>query len=311
MVRSVRWLASAAALLGGLTVAADARAGEAEARAAFEEGLALVDAGRLDDARVRFERSYAEKRSVGALLNLGDLEEKLGNLPRAHVRFREAEELAAVMDPERGPEAKRRANALRPKIAVLTFVSSEPAGAATITVDGAPAASHGLDVSLAPGRHTVRIEARGATRELVVDAQAGESRREALLAGPPPPPSPITQPPEPSESSRSTAGWITVGAGGAAVVAGLVLGGLALAKKDDLTSLCAAYPSCAPNLRDQATALDDSGRALATGSTIAFVVGGLAMAGGVVLLATSPPKRAAGSVQLTARSTSLLLEGRF
>ncbi len=87
---------------------------------------------------------------------------------------------------------------------------------------------------------------------------------------------------EPPSSGRPLrlAGWVLVGAGGASLVAGVVLGAMASGKASDLEE---ANASGAARYRDWADDYD-GGEALQTGQVAALIVGGALAATGVTLL---------------------------
>src|SRR5690606_10533025 len=75
-------------LLGG---AAAAHAQAAEAEVLFRDGRKLIKAGKLAEGCDKIAASERLESSVGALLNLGDCREKLGELASAWAAFRKAE----------------------------------------------------------------------------------------------------------------------------------------------------------------------------------------------------------------------------
>jgi tetratricopeptide (TPR) repeat protein len=101
-----------------IAVASAAHADPAEADALFRDGRALATEGRLAEACERFEASGRLDPSVGALLNLGDCREQLGELAAARDAFRDAAALAASQpgDDAREAEARRRAELLERRL---------------------------------------------------------------------------------------------------------------------------------------------------------------------------------------------------
>lgn len=137
----------------------------------------------------------------------------------------------------------------------------------------------------------------------IVDNQATETKPERLviarerLATLPPPveepvpkpePEPVSAPPPPSTAIREDPGFspvpgaILASIGGAGLVVGAVLGGLALAEESDIRAACPTG-TCAPDLATDADAAE--GKAL--GADIALIAGGAIAATGVVLLVVS------------------------
>lgn len=72
--------------------------------------------------------------------------------------------------------------------------------------------------------------------------------------------------------------------GGAAVIAGLVTGGLAWDRKGIVDDACNEADQCHPEGIEAA----DEGRTFSTISTVTFIAGGVLAAAGVVLIVTAP-----------------------
>ena len=79
------------AVLAVLAVATSpARADKTEATKLFEQGRALLVAGKVEQACPLFEKSFALERAVGTELNLADCDERLGHLADAWRMFDDA-----------------------------------------------------------------------------------------------------------------------------------------------------------------------------------------------------------------------------
>ncbi len=281
-------------------------------RSLFEEGRTLAAEGRLDEAVDRFERSLAEQRTVGALLNLGDCLEKLGQPARAHARFVEAEALAQERDAARVVEAHRRVVALETRIAVL--VLGDVGRGARVTIDGSIPARFKDEVYVEPGRHAVTVaRAGGAARTVTMTLKAGE--RATLAAGddrpdatpqPVPATKPETKPDGDGTPSPTNAifGWTGVGVGTVGIALGAIFGASTISKKSDLEGICPRYPTCPIARRDEATSLHDSAATSAAVSTVGFVVGGALVATGIVLLVAQP-------IRVRSYGAGAMRDGRF
>jgi hypothetical protein len=201
-----------------------------------------------------------------------------------------------------------------------------PVGAQpTVTIDGepVPAALLDLDRPTDPGVHTVEVTAAGyrkATRSVTL--KEGERApvkiplevdpnvpspvaTEAVAPAPAPPPATITPPPAAERSGGSTGktvGFVLLGLGAAGVVTGGVFGVLATGTKSDLDGAC-TDKACPPGHEGDIRTLEQQ----STASTIAFIAGGVALAGGTILLLTSPSSRTSVSAGLG----SVHLGGRF
>lgn len=154
-----------------------------------------------------------------------------------------------------------------------------------------PDAKWDADIFVDPGTITIRVAAP--TKNAwsgQFEAAIGKVTEVAITPdwkkaeeGPVPPQLlPVPEPP----SKRRLVGFVGIGVGGAALVTGAVLGGVALSKNTD---------SKADNHCDASNACDDIGLALrldaqkiGNASTAMFVVGGVLAATGVILVATAP-----------------------
>jgi serine/threonine-protein kinase len=82
-----------------------------------------------------------------------------------------------------------------------------------------------------------------------------------------------------------------IGVGAAGVVGvgvGTVFGIVALGKRSDLDRLCPGYPRCVDSQRSDVQGNYDDAKHAATISTVGFVLGGVLVAGGVVLWLVAP-----------------------
>lgn len=86
--------------------------------------------------------------------------------------------------------------------------------------------------------------------------------------------------PNSSAGAMSVAGWSLVGVGGAALVAGAVLGGMAISKESELEQAYAGGERTLAEIQDG----EATGEALQTGAIVSLAVGGAAAAAGAVLL---------------------------
>jgi hypothetical protein len=134
----------------------------AAARALFEEGLALLDAERWEDAADRFQRALALRPSPQITYNLTTALIPLGRLVRASELLRQVS-----LDPTASSEVRQAAEARRaqivPRIASLIIVAPGDLATAEVTVDERPldAVLVGVAVPVDPGRHVVTARRRG------------------------------------------------------------------------------------------------------------------------------------------------------
>jgi hypothetical protein len=316
MKRLTRLLA-VLALSALLFASSIASAAPTVAQQRFEEGRALMKENKPREAIPKFLASLAAEPTTAAALNLADAYERIGQTASAYHRFRQVEELAREKDPLRAQEAKKRADALYPRLATITVVQATTANA-RVTIDGAPLerSTWGTPRPFDLGSHEVVVEGDGrrVAKTLVV---AAESDRltvdpDQLLASvapaPPAPERPRTPPPplpvEPAPSGGSalrTVGIVTTAVGAAGLVTGGVFGLLAFDAKSDLESRCPRYPTCPPGSEGEVADTEDRARGLGNASTISFAIGGGLVAVGIVLYVVAPSK----SVSPTAATRGL------
>jgi hypothetical protein len=211
-------------------------------------------------------------------------------------------------------ECLRRVEQVNAAMPTIVFEAKDGAGndlvAVRVSMDGENLADRleGSAISLDPGEHTFRFEMEGkppVEKKLVI--HEGEKDRHervvvdggtASAAAPVATPAPVSSASAPAAASPTSAAatpasWssqktIAIVVGGAGVV-GLVVGGIfgsiASSKWSDAKSECSG--SSCPQYQ-QALSDHDAASSAATVSTVSFIVGGLAVAGGAVLWFTAP-----------------------
>lgn len=156
----------------------------ADAREAFEEGLALLDDERFADAVSAFERSIAHHETTAAVYDLGLACRGAGRIAAAVAAFeRVIERLGDGSDDALLTNARTLREELRRQLARVTLdVRGDPSA---VLLDGAPVASVSEPLILDPGLHVLetrrsgyldqRAELRlapGATERVTLDAAA-------------------------------------------------------------------------------------------------------------------------------------------
>lgn len=134
------------------------------ADAAFQEGRALFEVGRYEEACEKFELSMQLDPSPGTSLNLGNCYEPQGDLVRALENFERA-----LADAQRTSDARRKAlwtEAARERIASLagrvprlSLHNVPPDGRVAIDRRQVEGSNEGLRIN--PGRHRIEVSAPG------------------------------------------------------------------------------------------------------------------------------------------------------
>lgn len=293
-----------AATAGAQTGGASNRAA---AEALFNQGRALAASGKYAEACPKFEASEQLDPGLGTLLNLADCYEKLGKTASAWAEYREAIPLARGAGSKvREDLATERAKALEARLSMLTIraLGAKDSEGLDIRRDGVPvpAAELGSPIPVDPGPHTIEAAAPG-KQKWSSTVQLNESQQLAIevpalrpssqpgvvpvaSAAKPSAPrdaTPLDQSSDSNSGQRTTA--VVVGAVGlAGIGVGAIFGLGASSKWSDAKSHCAAYPySC------DAQGIDarSSANSKATVSTVAFIVGGAALASAAVLWFTA------------------------
>jgi len=232
----------------------EAHADPAAAEALFREGRALLERGEFASACEKLSASNALEPSSGTLLNLAACRSKQGKTATAWAHFVAAERVAQNQNrPEQALEAKRRASELEPQLSTLTLrvPTGTPPGF-ELRRAGQPvlAASFGTPVPVDPGVVVIEASAPGyeSTRlELTIGASADRrsldipqlkqlANADAGTAKPAPTNTDGTA--GPRSSATTVLPWAIGGAGAAALVAGGVLGALALSANSKAIEAC-------------------------------------------------------------------------
>jgi hypothetical protein len=192
----------------------------------------------------------------------------------------------------------------------ITFEAKDGAGrdlsAVTVTIDDKPFVDRldGSAVELDPGEHTFNFEAAGLppTALKLVIHEADRGRRESVTIGPPPARPEARQEeqralrPPPTAQAKPRLGTQRIvaltagGVGVGGVVLGSIFGAIAMSKKSDAQKAC-------PNACADQNGVNAWSSAKSAGnvSTVAFIVGGVGLAGGAVLWFTAKPEKVEGT----------------
>jgi hypothetical protein len=298
-VKPARAAALAIALAGALAAsgaAAQMNDRSATAQALFEEGLALMNAGKLTDACPKLAKSQELDPGMGTAFRLGECYEKVGRLASAWELFvGVAESARKTGAAQRAEVAQKRADALFPRLAKL-IVNLAPGAAATegisVTRDGVemPRPLFGAGVPIDPGAHEIRAIAPrkkpfSTSISVPPDAKMAEVTIPALEDAPFSP-APVPPPPPSPGRGQRIAGVVlgVVGLGGVGV--GTAFGLTASSTWNQALGNCVgrAENKCPPAAQQKG----DDAQQQAAISTIAFIAGGALVATGVVVFLTAP-----------------------
>jgi hypothetical protein len=206
-------------------------------------------------------------------------------------------------------ECVRRVAEVNAAMPTIVFEAKDPAGndasAVKVSVDGEPLVERleGTALSIDPGEHTFTFETPGqpAIQKAFVIREGEKDRRERIAFGTPSPdavPPPVTpalsttMPATPVVVEPShglgTQRILAIVAGGLGVVGlglGTVFGLQAMSKHNDAAAACPG--ACATQ---SGVDMWNDARSAGNVSTVAFIVGGVALAGGAALWFTAKPE---------------------
>ena len=277
----------------------------AAAQALFDQGRSLVKAGRLPEACPKFEESQRLDPSIGTELNLADCFERTGRTASAWTLYVDVASAARQAgQEERAAHAASRVSALKDKLSRLVIVVPKESRIAGLSVQRGTLlvgeAQWDAAMPVDPGRQKVTVSAPGkATWQTSIDIVADGATRSVsvpVLTDAAPSASdtiPMTTPGEPGTggggSSQKKVAFVAGGIGIAGLVVGGIFGAIVAGKKGDAgcdTNVC-ADESHAESYRQAQKA--------GNVSTVAFVLGGVALAGGAVLYFTAPKSSSLGA----------------
>jgi len=323
------WLMLGAMLTTGLGVS-PAAAGDrdvAAAEALFQEGRALLEAGRITDACPKLAESHRLDPATGTLLALAACHEKEGRLATAWAEFTEAAARASQESrDDRRELAASRAEQLRPRLSLLTVVV--PAGvAATPGV-----AIRRSDRALGAGEWNTPLPVDGGTYVIEVTAPGKRPWRKSIDVAaekaratveteplvdllPPPAPRRTALPeaplPSPARASRELTKleWAGIGTAGAGVVTlgvgGYFLGKM-LSKKSDA--------GCDGNRCPDDASAEEHREAVDAGNVATVLgIGGAALfvAGGSLFLVGRSRRSDGAPLAVSVRPNGVQLSGAF
>ncbi len=165
-----------------LPTQAFAQSGEqsAAADALFRQAVGLAKQKKFDQAIEKFQASYALEPARGTLQGLALAEEKAGRIASASGHYRELVDISReAHDGAREKAAKKRLEALDPRVPHLSVSVKVQRSGAEVLLDGAVLPKGALATSLPadPGKHTITARADDGSRfSSEVELKEGESK---------------------------------------------------------------------------------------------------------------------------------------
>lgn len=267
---------------------------EAAAEALFLEAKKLVAQGEYAKACPKFAESNRLDRGAGTLIHLADCYEKAHRSATAWATFRDAASAAQALGRADWQKlAAQRAATLEPKLAKLTVRVAAPGEKIEITRDAVPMteASWNIPIPVDVGMYSIvaTAPARKPFRTTVAVANDGD-RIDVVIPRLEVEPTARTRsnevaPRESTGSSRRTLGVVLGGVGVAGLATGAVMGLVSLNKNNESKREC---PTDGPCASEEAVRANESAKTFGLVSTVSFVAGAAALAGGAILYFTAP-----------------------
>ena len=300
--------------------AAESSAGsKAVATQLFEDAKALIKKGDLASACAKFAESQRLEPQLGTLLRLADCYEKIGKTASAWASFKDAIVIASQRHDRREGDARAEVKKLESRLCKLTIVveggappdlevfsNGSSIGNALL---GSPmpidpgdyllmAKADGFEdwvnkVVIAPGTPSTLVTVPVLVRKPVAAAVFTQQPLPTTPAAPPPIATTVQQlapAPEVGDSifSRRTIGYAL----GAVGIVGIGIGvGFGLAMNDKVSdrnaaNACSSTHSCTTPQKSQIDQLTNEANSRATVADVGFIVGGVALAAGAILVVT-------------------------
>lgn len=283
------------------------------AEALFEQGRQLMQAGKYPEACEKFAASNATDESVGALLNLGECQTRVGRTASAWGSFRQAAALAQRQrDRKRAAVAEKHARALEKQLSylIIQIPAADQIAGLVLARDGSevPDALWNQRIPVDPGSYTITARApgrQGWSTQIEIkprDAGGGEETRVPVpaLATAAEEPVPGAASPEPSDPAETgpiggparddapggmgTGRKVAIGSGAlgvAGIAAGVVFALRSQSKNDEAfdDGHCDQNNLCSP----RGIQLVDDAKSAATLSYVSYGIGVAAVATGALL----------------------------
>ena len=296
---SLRTATALAVLLGSTPVLAETTASQrATAEALFQQATQLMDAKRYGEACEKLAGSQDLDPALGTMLYLADCYEHAGRSASAWALFREAADSAqraGQLDRQR--IALERASSLEQRLSKLEMrvTADRQVPGLELVVNGAPVprASWNTQLPVDPGATKIEARAPGkkpwSTSFTLPEGPASKIVEVQKLADAPHTATPASSgrtEAQHGSSAQRTVGYVLVAAGAVALAASSFFGYRAYALNKQSKGECRADApnACTPDGVDKREDAKTAG-ALAT---IGTVSGGLLVASGITLVATSP-----------------------
>ena len=290
---------------------ANADEGAQSAESLFQQARALVEKGDYAAACPALEASQKLEPAVGTQFNLADCYEHVGRTASAYALFNQVARIARSAGKfEREKSAKERATALEPKLARVRLDVKAAAPGLEIRVDDVlvEKASWAEPFPIDPGEH--HVTATAPSHRAWESTLLGQARLLVVVNVPALVDTTVRAPPAvviAAPSSQRTIAIVTGAVGITSVLAGAVAGVVALSNRATGMRECPKdrYSFRCPT--EEGTSAWNTASTAGNVSTVAFIAGGVFLAGAAVLWFTTPSSR----TRVGASLSGATVEGSF
>ena len=297
--RTLARAASIAAVVWSVPAGAQEKHDPVAADYLFREARKAAQAGDYAKACPLFADSARLDPGAGALMNLADCEEHLGKVASAWEHWRESIDALGDKPDKRMALARRKIAALEKRLPRVTL-HLEPGSPSDTKVmkDGVElgSAALGLPVPVDPGPHVIVVRApKHVDKSFNVSLAEGEVVEVTVGAGAlKPDDKPVARTeiePKPKQTDpKRYIGYGLVGLGAVGLAVGAVAGLVAIGKKNTVGQLCHPDPAGGTGCSQEGVDAASTGSTMAAVSTVGFLVGAVAAAGGVTLIVLTSGK---------------------
>jgi hypothetical protein len=262
-----------------------------DAQALFAQGNELAGESDFATALEKFRAAYELYPNAKILLNIGTCLRQLGRNAEAAETYEQY-----MRDPDasapRVAELERIVREIDSLVGTL-HISVTQRGA-RIRVDGRDVSSAQMPLVLRvdPGEHTVSADKKGFSAVVETVTVGAREQRTLKLSLVRPGTTVVVRPTvDDKGSTQRTIAFAVGGVGIAGVAVGSVFGVLSKVKNDQAAEHCLTDTRC----DREGVALGETAQSHATVSTIAFAVGGVALATAITLLVSAPARNKAAA----------------
>lgn len=312
----------------GRALAANAQ-DSAVAQSLYDDATKLMNESKFGDACPKLEESQRLDPQQVTEFKLGECYEKLGRTASAWTTFLDLAEVSRKANrPDRERAARDRASLLEPKLTRLTIDVPAAVRVPGLVVkrdnEVVGEGQYGVAIPVDPGKHVVEASApgkktwsdsrvvsgEGATSALKVEALVDDTS--GGTAGPATATATGTEQPSGGEKKGSplkVAGIVVGGLGVVGIGVGSVMGIVAIGKNNDANN---GHCDKTTNICDS-TGVSMRSDAVGAGnvSTVAFIVGGVLLAGGATMFLLAPSSNVQAAPAVGTNGAGIVLRGRF